>query len=642
MSMPPLLNYAVTTRPVPLQLNASGATVTVVASNPGIYSNDAATNYVAVTTIVVDFGAPGEGGSALTDDASGVGYAGPAGWGIDVTGLQFTFRPPTLADGDRVFPSDGLTFTFSGIAVNGASGTVETSITETASSPGGNPPSFYPPQPLQARNQVVGLGKFPASFSIQSFSANPQAVAPGGQVQLAWTATPLDNATFSLVRTYRGQVQTVTQHGDGAPLAATDTYPNPGKGDTQKLQIDGTSIFTLVVTYTAGGEVIQAQDQVVVAVPAPTITAFTATPSTGLGVGDAVQLAWATVAAESVSITPPLDGLNTQVALSGSATVYPLDFTRYQLVASGGQGLNVQQSLILFPLAPGWTTRTDSAPWSVNQPPMLFALNDILYFYPGAPGSGDNPVYTSPDGKTWLLGNPNTNLSLRRGAAWASNGSTALVTGGTPTAGGGAMQDVWSTTSGTNWTQVAASAAWPARSGAVATWFQGAFWLLGGQNGSAYNDVWSSPDGATWTRKTAAAAWSARSGAALAVMGGNVYLFGGQDASGLQADLWTSTDGTTWVLCPTDPFGSPVPAARQNALLYGLAGRLLLFGGAGVGGALTDAWLWDSANGWTQTGGPTVPGGASNFAGTQYNSGNWLMGGSAGTVFGRSVCVYAE
>src|SRR5688500_11748623 len=143
MTTPPLMNYAVTTQPVPLQVNASGAKVTVVASNPGIYSDQASKNYVEVTQIVVDFGQAGPGGSALTDNASAVHAAAPDGWSIDVSGLLFTFKPPSTGDANRIFPRDGLTFTFTGIAVNGASGTVEVSITETALSPGGNPPNFY-------------------------------------------------------------------------------------------------------------------------------------------------------------------------------------------------------------------------------------------------------------------------------------------------------------------------------------------------------------------------------------------------------------------------------------------------------------------------------------------------------------------
>ena len=642
MTTTPLMNYAVTTQPVPLQVNATGAQVTVVASNPGIYSNDASKNYVEVTQIVVDFGASGTGGSALTDNPTGVHYAAPDGWSIDVTGLQFTFKPPSTANANRIFPRDGLTFTFSGIAVNGTSGTVEVSIAETASSPGGTPPNYYPAQPKQPRNQTVGLGKFPANFSIQSFAANPAAVVPGGQTQLSWVSTQLANSTYALIRTYRGQIETVTQHANGSLLSATDTYPNPGKGDTQKLQIDGTSEFTLVVTYTSGGGVIQAQAQVTVVVPAPTISSFSASPSTGLGVGQPVVLSWATVAAEIATITPPLDGLNTQVDLSGSATVYPLDFTRYELIASGGQGLNVSQSVILFPLPPGWTERTGNAPWSVNQPPMLFALNNILYFYSGTPGTTSNPAYASPDGRTWLLASPNTNLSLRGAAAWASNGSKALVMGGTPVAGGAALQDVWSTTSGTAWTQSTATAQWSARSGAVATVFQNAFWLMGGQGGALVNDVWTSTDGATWSQKSSGAAWSPRSGAALAVMGGAMYLFGGQDSSGWVGDLWSSTDGATWTAHPVDPFSGNAPSPRRDALLYGLSGKLLLFGGTGSAGALTDSWFWDSVNGWTQTSAPGVASGAANFAGTQYNGGNWLMGGSAGSNFGKAVWVYSE
>lgn len=640
MTTPPLLDYSITTDPVPLQVDATGATITVVASNPGIYSNDAATNYVAVTQIVVDFGPPGSGGSALTDNAGAVTYAAPDGWSVDVTGLQFTFRPPTTGNQNRVFPSGGLTFLFSGIAVNATPGTAQASITETASSPGGTPPNFYPPQPEEPRNLMQGLGKFPANFSIQSFAASPEAVAPGGQTQLAWVATEIPNSTFSLVMTSQGQVVTITQHGNGSPLAATDTFPNSGKGDTRKLQIDGTSIFTLHVTFTQGGDVIQASDQVVVAVPPPTIDHFTATPATALGVGEAVTLSWATVAAQAVTITPPLDGLRTQATLAGSATVYPLDFTRYELTASG-QGLNVSQTIVLFPLAPGWTTRTANAPWSVNQPPMLFALNDVFFLYPGDPGSINVPVYLSADGSHWQLGNPRTNLPERSGIACAANATTALAMGGAPR-GGSAAQDVWATTNGIAWNQLAASAQWPARAGAGAVFFQNAFWIMGGSGSGYLNDVWTSPDGVTWTQKSGGAAWSARAGMSLALIGGTLYLFGGQGAGGYCSDLWYTNDGVSWTQYQVSPFGGGAPVARRDAQLYGLSDRLMLFGGTGADGAQGDAWLWSSADGWATTNAPPVPWGATNFAGLDYNGGSWLMGGSHGVDFGKGVWVFGE
>lgn len=644
----PLLNYAVTSQPVPLQINASGAQVTVVASNPGIYSNDAASNYVAVTAIVIDFGAPGTGGSALTNNPGAVTYAAPPGWSTDVTGLQFTFRPPTLANANQIFPGAGLSFVFSGVAVNGATGTVEIAITETASSPGGTPPTYYPPQPQQARDETLPLGKFPQNFEIQSFAATPPAVPPGGQVQLAWTATPLAQATFTLVRSNGGLVQRITQHANGEALAASDTYPNPGKGDPQRLQIDGTSVFTLIVTYTAGGEVIQAQAQATVDVPPPTITQFlarsaTTSPSGALGVGQPVELSWVTLAAETVTIMPPLDGLRADVARVGSATVYPLDFTRYELVAAGGQGLSVRESVTVFPLPSGWSQRTDRAPWGVNAPPMLFSIDDILYFYPGKPGTTANPVYSSADGRNWLLATPTPNLPLRQGAAWATNESLALVMGGAPVGGGAALQDVWATSDGTSWTQATASAPWAARTGAAATYFQQNFWLMGGQGNAALNDVWFSPDGTNWTQKTAAAAWPARSGAALAVMNGLLYLFGGTAANGqLLGDLWSSPDGASWTLVQTSPFGGSLPSARTGAILFGRAAELLMFGGTDASGARNDAWTWTSAGSWSSANTPGFPAGSANFAGTAFNGGSWLMGGSNGTAFGKSVWVYAD
>src|SRR5579862_942014 len=54
---------------------------------------------------------------------------------------------------------------------------------------------------------------------------------------------------------------------------------------------------------------------------------------------------------------------------------------------------------------------------------------------------------------------------------------------------------------GTNWAQVTPAAPWAPRYVHAALVFNGRMWVLGGnQGGSYFNDVWSSSDGTNWTQ----------------------------------------------------------------------------------------------------------------------------------------------
>lgn len=271
----PLLDYAVATTPLPLQISAPGI-ITIIASNPGTYSDQPAQNYVALTSLVLDFGVKGSGADNLTAvDGSALIVTPPSGWAAPiVVGLQFTFTPPVA--GGNIFPAEGLAFVVANIPVNAVVGTVTLTITEVASSPG-NPtePDVYPPQPKQARGQTKGIGKFPADFTVGDLVAQPTIVPVGGGPVLSWSGTA--GATYALAF---GTTK-VTRHANQTPLQATDLYPNSATGDSL-LSLPATTVFTLAVTYTPSGgstpAVIQRQVSVDVNYPGPGIAAFTISP----------------------------------------------------------------------------------------------------------------------------------------------------------------------------------------------------------------------------------------------------------------------------------------------------------------------------------------------------------------------------
>ncbi len=636
----PLLSYEISTVPLPLQVNAPSASVTIVVSNPGDYSDKPDTNYVAATQFVFEFA------DSLTADPGSINVSAtytpkggnPTSWPAPQrTGAQFTFTPPS---GTQIFPGDGLSFQFSGFTVGGQVASVALNLTETASSPGdpAYPGGYYPAQPSTQRYSTQQIGIFPVNFTIETLASSPTAVAPGRPVQLSWKASQMGNTVFALVYAANGAVQTVKQHANGTALSAIDTYPNSSNDPGIVLSISRTTTFSLQATYTESGTSVTAEQQITVSVPDPTINAFTAMPSTRLMVGSTVNLAWQTLAADYVTIDPPLDGVNSEVALSGSATIYPLEYQRYTLTASG-RGLNVRQSVTLFPMQPGWTTVNTNTPWLANSTPLMLAVNGLLLVLPGSFSSISNSLFTSPDGQTWIMVNSNVSVPARQNAAGLSDPANqkAWIMGGVDS-NQTALNDVWFTSDGRTFTQKTAGAQWSARSEFGCVWFNGQYWVMGGKagNGNLLNDVWASPDGATWTQQPTPQ-WSPRAAFGLTVFNGQMWLLGGQTDDGASSLLW-SGDGTNWT---TQGGIGHMPSARTNCQLFALTSEALYaIGGLDSNGdALGDAWMWSSGR-WQQILAPPTPQNAKYFGATAYNGGLWLAGGGSGNVPGNGVWLF--
>jgi WD40 repeat protein len=307
----PLLDYALSTTPRPIQVSTPG-TILVVASNPGGYSDIPEQDYVVVDSIVFDFGPKGADASNLTTvDGTAWKVIAPAGWTTPtVSGLKFTFIPPP--DQAKIFPANGLQFTFSQIPVNATVGTATLAIGETASSPG-NPaePDFYPPQPRALRKRTRPIGKFPVDFSVGDLTAQPPEVPVGGATVLAWSGSA--GAAYEI--SYNGL--RVTQHADGTLLQPQDTYPKTSAGDPA-LSVSARTTFTLTVTYTPPGgsdpAIFQRQVTVSVYSPQPDISLFTATPEfiqVPAGSPSAITLTWTvkngrTPDCVAFTVTPPL------------------------------------------------------------------------------------------------------------------------------------------------------------------------------------------------------------------------------------------------------------------------------------------------------------------------------------------------
>jgi hypothetical protein len=145
---------------------------------------------------------------------------------------------------------------------------------------------------------------------------------------------------------------------------------------------------------------------------------------------------------------------------------------------------------------------------------------------------------------------------------------------------------------GTKWEQSTDQAPWAARYGHALQALAGparedqpgVLVLIGGATytgaGDIFlNDVWTSMDGSHWVLQTANASWSPRAGHAATAINRNgvtqLLIAGGQDMTGLFNDVWASTDGKVWVqMTPSAPW-----AARSWHTLIAVQGHLLLLGG---------------------------------------------------------------
>ena len=129
------------------------------------------------------------------------------------------------------------------------------------------------------------------------------------------------------------------------------------------------------------------------------------------------------------------------------------------------------------------------------------------------------------------------------------------VIGGTGCCGG-YLADVWSSPDGITWTEELSDAPFGPRGALGAAVHDGRLWVVGGRSstapGAAYDDVWSSTDGVTWVREDTGGTLPALYGAELAAYDGQLWLVGGQDNAGnrYRDRVWSSEDGATWVEVP--------------------------------------------------------------------------------------------
>jgi hypothetical protein len=209
-----------------------------------------------------------------------------------------------------------------------------------------------------------------------------------------------------------------------------------------------------------------------------------------------------------------------------------------------------------------WKAVTAEAPWKYSDLPMTVIFRDRMWIMGGwyngrLPGHGaTSEVWSSSDGIHWDRLTAAAEWSPRIAAGLVEFKGRLWMLGGTENYYFGDQaslkNDVWSSEDGRTWRQETASAPWSPRAYHQAVVHGGKIWVMGGGNYvpeySALNDVWSSEDGVNWTRVSASAPWSPRLWFSSVTYRDHIWVLGGWSSNPSRnwGDVWYSKDGSTW------------------------------------------------------------------------------------------------
>jgi hypothetical protein len=199
-------------------------------------------------------------------------------------------------------------------------------------------------------------------------------------------------------------------------------------------------------------------------------------------------------------------------------------------------------------------------------------------------------VWNSAEGKKWNFVNRDQPVPwgpralhytvVFKDKIWVLGGQTIPSIAAAPEA---LYRDIWTTTDGLRWEQVAPEEPYWSPRGMIggSTVFKDRLWVLGGgtydtpkyPERNYYNDVWSTADGIHWERHTAAAPWAPRQYHDVAVFDNRLWVLEGY-AKANRNDVWHSADGVTWHEVKNTPWN-----ARHAASVFVFANALWLVAG---------------------------------------------------------------
>ena len=214
-----------------------------------------------------------------------------------------------------------------------------------------------------------------------------------------------------------------------------------------------------------------------------------------------------------------------------------------------------------------WKLVQASAPWIHSDLPMSLVFKDKMWMMGGwyngrLPGhSASNQVWSSTDGLAWEQATDNAPWTPRIAAGAVVFKDKMWILGGTEDYYFGddnsLTNDVWHSSDGSHWELATNNAGWSPRAYHQAVVHNDKIWILGGGNYvpsyHALNDVWCSADGVNWTQVTGAAPWGPRLWFSSVVYRNRIWVLGGwSQGHDNFGDVWYSKDASTWTQLHSD------------------------------------------------------------------------------------------
>lgn len=251
----------------------------------------------------------------------------------------------------------------------------------------------------------------------------------------------------------------------------------------------------------------------------------------------------------------------------------------------------------------------------------------------------NSEVWSSKDGKEWILENPQAQWEGRHTAGYVVFKEYIWIIGGDANQGH-YQNDVWKSSDGINWECVIDNVPWGPRVLHYTCVFKNKIWVIGGQTIPQfapapeifYSDVWCSEDGKKWEKVADNLPFAPRG-----MIGGNtvfndkIYIIGGgtydtpnKPERIFYNDVWSSKDGIFWELeCEKTPW---YPRQYHDTAVFD--NKLwVLEGYHRDTGNRNDVWYSEDGKKWIELPGtPWQPRHASSIF--VYNDALWVVAGN--------------
>jgi hypothetical protein len=281
-----------------------------------------------------------------------------------------------------------------------------------------------------------------------------------------------------------------------------------------------------------------------------------------------------------------------------------------------------------------WKQALQEAPWYKRSGATAVVFDNKIWIMGGTGPYGAiyNDVWCSTDGINWTRVTSSAHWAPRYGHTSVVFNNKIWIIGGWGW-GNQVYNDVWYSSDGINWTRATENAGWSPRYLHASVVFDNRIWVIGGMGEnrlSTYNDVWCTWGGTSWIQITEHANWLQRCEHAAAVFDNKIWVIGGWDRS----DVWYSENGSSWTLATIADFLN----GRWEHTSVVFDNKIWVMGGMyydpdmGVDFFYNDVWSSSDGKSWVLSTSSASWSPRYGVAAVVFNGKIWLMSGYSPTI----------